>query len=339
MPINQDSAQKEIFSHKQVVIDFLRDYVRQPWVRSMDFDSLEKVNSSYVHEIEQQRIGDIVWRLKLKDGGGWVYMYLLLELQSSVDRYMALRMMVYVGLLYQDLIKQKNLGTDGLLPPIFPAVIYNGKRPWSAALSLSELITPVPEQMRMWLPNINYFVLDEGRVQPLASDNILSSIIQMERAPDTEQLFVALQRANKLLKAPEHQTLRRSLLAWLKRVVLRRVIRNREFSNIHELQELYTMLAETVTQWTRDWKHEGWQKGLQEGREEGLQEGRQEGLQEGRREGRQEGRQEGLQEGRREGRREGSQKAAIALSHRGFSVAEIADALELDESEVKQMLT
>ena len=41
MSINHDSAQKDFFSHKQVVADFLRDYVRQPWVRSVDFDSLE----------------------------------------------------------------------------------------------------------------------------------------------------------------------------------------------------------------------------------------------------------------------------------------------------------
>ena len=60
MPINHDSVQKDFFSHKQVVADFLCDYVQQPWVRSVDFDSLERVNSSYVHESDQQRIGDVV---------------------------------------------------------------------------------------------------------------------------------------------------------------------------------------------------------------------------------------------------------------------------------------
>ena len=49
------------------------------------------------------------------------------------------------------------------------------------------------------------------------------------------------------------------------------------------------MLAESVTEWTENWKRQG----LQEGRREGLQVGRQEGLQEGRQEGRQIGRHEG----------------------------------------------
>ena len=203
MATNHDSGRKDIFGHKQVVVDFLRGYVHQPWVQSVDFDSLERVNSSYVHEADQQRIGDIVWRFRLKDGGGWVYTYLLLELQSKIDRHMALRMMVYVGLLYQDLIKQKQFGPDGLLPAIFPAVIYNGKRPWNAPLSLSELITKVPEPMRALLPNMSYYLLDEGRVQPLAPDNILSAIIEMERAPDAKQLSAALERARKLLDVPK----------------------------------------------------------------------------------------------------------------------------------------
>ena len=318
MAINHDSARKDIFSHKQVVVDFLRGYVEQPWVQSVDFDSLERVNSSYVHETDQRRIGDVVWRLKLKDDGSWVYMYLLLELQSSVDRYMALRMMVYVGLLYQDLIKQKQLSPGGLLPAIFPAVIYNAKRPWKAPLSLSELITPVPEPLRSLLPAMSYFLLDEGRVQPLAPNNILSTIIQMEKAPDTGQLAAALQRAHELLKAPEHQSLRRSLLVWLKRVVLSEMAPNKEFAQLNELQEVQTMLAETVTQWTQNWKHEGWQKGLREGRKEGLQ--------------------EGIHRGKHEGLQEGLQKAATAMFEHGLSVSKIANALKLDEAEIRRML-
>ena len=38
------------------------------------------------------------------------------------------------------------------------------------------------------------------------------------------------------------------------------------------------------------------------------------------------------------GRQEGLQKAAVAMFQRGFSIVEIAAALELEESEVKTML-
>ena len=46
----------------------------------------------------------------------------------------------------------------------------------------------------------------------------------------------------------------------------------------------------------------------------------------------------GLERGLERGRLEGLQKAAVALFKRGFSIVEIAAALELSESEVETML-
>ncbi len=43
---------------------------------------------------------------------------------------MALRVMVYVGLLYQDLVRAAAATAAGKLPPILPLVLYNGNGPW-----------------------------------------------------------------------------------------------------------------------------------------------------------------------------------------------------------------
>ena len=48
--------------------------------------------------------------------------------------------------------------------------------------------------------------------------------------------------------------------------------------------------------------------------------------------------QQGHAQGRQEGLQEGLEKAASALAQRGFSIAEIAAALQLTESEVAQIL-
>lgn len=50
----------------------------------------------------------------------------MIEFQSTVDRYMAVRMLEYLGLLYQDLIRTHQLGQSGRLPPVLPIVPYNG---------------------------------------------------------------------------------------------------------------------------------------------------------------------------------------------------------------------
>jgi hypothetical protein len=49
-----------------------------------------------------------------------------MEFQSQPDPWMAMRMLVYVGLLYQELIKSKHFTDRGKLPPVFPLVLYNG---------------------------------------------------------------------------------------------------------------------------------------------------------------------------------------------------------------------
>jgi len=59
---------------------------------------------SYISDDFQQLEDDIVWIIKV--GGDWDCLYLLIEFQIRVDKRMALRMMVYIGLLYQDLIKR-----------------------------------------------------------------------------------------------------------------------------------------------------------------------------------------------------------------------------------------
>jgi predicted transposase YdaD len=86
--------------------------------------AFERVNASYAGDNGQQRHDDMVWRLQV--GGECIYIYLLLEFQSRSDRWMALRMQVYVGLLCQDLVKQRKLGRSGKLPPVLPIVLYNG---------------------------------------------------------------------------------------------------------------------------------------------------------------------------------------------------------------------
>ena len=86
-----------------MVEDLVREFVAEPWVERLDFSTAERINASYVSPGLSQREGDMVWKIQTVDGIP-VYLYILVELQSSTDRYMPLRAMTYQGLFYQDLI-------------------------------------------------------------------------------------------------------------------------------------------------------------------------------------------------------------------------------------------
>ena len=241
-------------------------------------------------------------------------------------------------LLRAPLIKQGEVKPGQKLPPVFPLVIYNGTQTWDAKMSLRDLIAPVPAELEQYLPNISYAILDAGRVQELAPDNTVSTIIELETAGDSQQLALILERAKTLLEAPENSEFQLALVAWLQAVVLHRVAPDEDFPKFRQLHEVRTMLAERAIQWTQEWLEEGRQAGLQQGLLKGREEGREEGVQMGREEGVQMGREEGVQIGREEGVQLGLQKAALALARRNLSVAEIASELELSHAAVERML-
>ncbi len=54
-----------------------------------------------------------------------------------------------------------------------------------------------------------------------------------------------------------------------------------DFDNLNELQEVKSMLAERVIEWTEQWEQRGMQKGFKKGIEQGIDRGIQQGRQEG----------------------------------------------------------
>ncbi|MEM7586568.1 MAG: Rpn family recombination-promoting nuclease/putative transposase, partial [Acidobacteriota bacterium] len=105
---SQDRSHRLLFSHARTVRDLVRGFIHEPWVAELDFSTLEKLPSDYLSgqlsgEFEE-RVSDVVWRLRWRDSD--LYIVLLLELQSTCEQDMALRMLVYVGLFYQRLLKE-----------------------------------------------------------------------------------------------------------------------------------------------------------------------------------------------------------------------------------------
>lgn len=271
--MDYDGSYKNLFSHPEMVAELLRGYVREPWVEQLDFSSLEKVNAHYVSEDLHPRSDDVVWKIRL--GPRWLYLYLLLEFQSKVDPFMALRILVYVGLFYQDLIKQGLV--KNTLPPVLPIVIYNGRERWSAVTELARLIEPMPEALLRYQPNVHYWLLDEERTpkEKLVADNPVTGLILLERSRVPADLVRGLDMLLHRLDPREQRSLRRAFAAWMRRVLLPSRFPGQDFPEVTELEEVRNMLSERVQEWTHQWK----QQGLDEGKREGIKEGIKEGLQ------------------------------------------------------------
>jgi hypothetical protein len=272
---DHDGGYKLLFSHARMVEDLIRGFVREDWVEELDFSSLEKLPANFINDKGgERRDGDVLWRLRWGKGP-WLYVYILLELQSKVDRYMAVRMLTYVGLLYQDLIRRKLVGADGRLPPILPVVLYNGDATWRAAREMASLVEDGPAGLERYRPRLEYFLLDEGRIAGGELEhlqNVAAALFRLERSKELGDMKQVLEALLEWLNKPEHRELRRAFGSWMGNVLLPLRMPGVEIPQMADLQEVKTMLADRVVEWTREWERGGFKKGAESARQGALSE-------------------------------------------------------------------
>ena len=264
-----DPAYKRLFSRPDMVRDLLEGFAARGWSGDLDFATLTPLPADYVSEDLRRRHGDLVWKVRFR-GDRWLYLVLLLEFQTTVERAMAVRMLAYTALLYQRLIADRALSEHDALPPVLPVVIYNGRRPWTAAVDVSELVAPSDPVLAPYQPSQRYFLLDEGRAarEGLPRDNLVSALIELETNRGRERVPALLKTLIRLLRERQDDELAQAFQAWVRQVLLPRRFRGRVPESLPRLEEVQTMLEETVREWTADWVAEGREQGLEQGRAE-----------------------------------------------------------------------
>lgn len=280
MPHDADASYKLLFSAPEVVRDLVLGFIPDDWLHSLDYTTLEKIPGSYVTDDLRGRADDVVWRVKAD--GEWVYLYLLIEFQSTADPWMAVRIMSYLGLLYQDLIRRGEVLPGRRLPPVLPIVLYNGASAWRAATDIAELIPKAPGLVAQHLPKLQYLLIDENRytdAELATLHNLVAAIIRVEHPESEQALLQLIERLNEWLDGkPE---LKRTFAIWIRAVLLRQSKHTLALPKVRDLKELKMTLAERFDQWAQQYEQRGKQEGLQKGLQKGRQEGRQEGQQEG----------------------------------------------------------
>src|ERR1700742_4647939 len=109
---DSDSLYHRLFSHPLLVEALVREFVPEALTAGLDFSGLQRVNPKfYLHRhYPRRRESDVIWRLPTCEGTD-IYLYLMIEFQSEIDWWMAVRTQVYTGLLWQQVIEEKSLKT------------------------------------------------------------------------------------------------------------------------------------------------------------------------------------------------------------------------------------
>ncbi len=233
------------------------------------------MHASFVTEHLGQRHTDMLWRIGTT-AGGWVYILILLEFQSTVDRRMALRMMDYTSTIWMRLGKE-DLGPGGEYPFVLPVVIYNGERRWTAARDIADLLGPVPEELLGYGPRQRYLLIEMRAQDPasLPHDNVLAMIARFEQAPTAELLEELIGVLSDWLGVVGEPELDAAFWEWIERVLtlrhgpkgekLQRTLRERR-------EDRGTMtLIERARKWGEERDQLWLQKGIEQERQASIQ--------------------------------------------------------------------
>ena len=95
--------------------------------------------------------------------------------------------------------------------------------------------------------------------------------LELERSRGPEDVQRVLEALIKWLQAPTLSELRRSFGVWMREVLPPARVPGAVIPQMADLEEVKSMLAERVVEWTQEWKQEGFEKGLQQGIAKGIQ--------------------------------------------------------------------
>ena len=181
---------------------------------------------------------------------------------------MAVRVLTYVGLIYQDLIKHKHTLVEAKLPPVFSLVFYTGPQAWNAPTLLKDCLSAaIPESLMKYQPNIEYMVLDIGQIEleeyTFDNENIVSSLVGLERVGNLANTKPIIDKLITQLQGEQFDSLQKAFVVYINRIWKpRKRFAAKEFIN---LDEVSIMLSERIEQWEKEKIQQGMQQGMQQG--------------------------------------------------------------------------
>ena len=268
-PPGSDPIYKRLYAFARMVEDLLRTLFA-PDELDADYDTLEKLSTEYVGDAFQRRHGDTAWRLRARGAEDWLHVLVMLEFQSTTDAAMALRVLEYTALLYNELLRNGKAEL-GALPPVLPVVLYNGDSPWREATNVRKLIAKPPPALAPYQPWQDYFLLDQRHApaEDFKLRELTWAVAQLERSRTASDLAPVVRRLAALLAGTRDAELRRTFSDWLwamRQPLVGGNSTQRPPKDLN-LEDTTMSLVDRIAEWPKQY--------IQQGREEGMEHERQ----------------------------------------------------------------
>jgi len=153
-----DKFFKEVFSRREVAVDFLRNYLPEEVFSCLDEESIHLRKDSFVDKELRAYFSDLLYRASLKDGSK-SYVYLLFEHKSYPEPLIAFQLLRYMVKIWEQDLRQ---GFSAKLSSIIPIVIYHGTARWNIDERFISLFK-CPKEIECFVPDFSYALCDISR--------------------------------------------------------------------------------------------------------------------------------------------------------------------------------
>jgi predicted transposase/invertase (TIGR01784 family) len=309
-----DTAFKSLFQSKRAFVQLLRYFLKAPWVEFVDEQQLERIDKSYIKTDHARLESDVVYKCRMKDQE--VIIYVLLELQSTVDYQMPWRLLQYMVELWRSMQKDveasKRRSSHHRLPPIIPVVVYNGDGRWTASRSFKEY------QYRNDLfgdaiVNFRYYLVDVRRWSPESKAELEAFLPLAFHFENAESILDLSERIDTCMQAVQKLDASESMVLadFLNQIALQRLSRESGDNNAQRVLpsiavgasggEMVSQLSRRLHKEYEEWKRKELQM---------------------------------LERGRQEGQR----LLIVQMRHNGMTISQIAKLISMEEAEVEALL-
>jgi predicted transposase/invertase (TIGR01784 family) len=184
MMANRDSIFKELFEDKEIFYDFLKAFLPKEITDEINVKDLKREQTELITKDYSTKSADILYKIEKKNGQD-IYIYLLLEHQSSVDQLMAFRMLAYKVRIWEQYVKahkEESKRKDFKLPMIIGIVFYDGEREWTSPTDIKDKI--IEMKIDYGITNYELVSLKSTKQETLIKMNNALGIILLTDKPD-----------------------------------------------------------------------------------------------------------------------------------------------------------
>jgi len=123
-----------MLQNKETAKEFFRFHLPANIRQEVDLESIELESDSFIESNLRAQATDLLYTAQFGERRG--YLYMLVEHQSTSNKFMPFRLLKYIVAIMDRHLKQNK---GGILPVVYPMVVYSGKSPYNCSKDIFDL--------------------------------------------------------------------------------------------------------------------------------------------------------------------------------------------------------